>query len=238
MAATIADYIRREFKIETSSSGIAVGPMEIKHPITIPKEVPQSEVLLHIKAVFDLSIGKGTLEFSVISERGSTGRVVNAACSIKYADSKKWLNKWMPTSYLIKGRIQSLELGIKGSNTQKFLRDTAYRLFSSTVEYSPNYQGMQEILIDTEELEVVALLQLCRETNVGFFFCNPLWIDSILQLSGFVMNSLKLDSGAFIADGWESFQLAQELHASRAYRVHVQDAINAGKLIRRGSLSV
>jgi hypothetical protein len=58
MAATIADYIRREFKIETSSSGIAVGPMEIKHPITIPKEVPQSEVLLHIKAVFDLSIGK------------------------------------------------------------------------------------------------------------------------------------------------------------------------------------
>jgi iterative type I PKS product template protein len=126
------------------------------------------------------------------------------------------------TSYLIKGRIQSLELGIKGSNTQKFLRDTAYRLFSSTVEYSPNYQGMQEILIDTEELEVVALPQLCRETNVGFFFCNPLWIDSIMQLSGFVMNSLKLDSGAFIADGWESFQLAQELHASRAYRVHVK----------------
>jgi iterative type I PKS product template protein len=222
MAATIADYIRREFKIESSSSGIAVGPMEIKHPIVIPKEVPQSEMPLHIKAVVDLSIGKGKLEFSLVSEIGSTGSVVNAACSIKYADSKDWLNKWMQSSYLIKGRIQSLELGIKNSNTQRFLRDTAYRLFSSTVEYSPNYQGMQEILLDTEELEAVALLQLCRETNVGFFFCNPLWIDSIMQLSGFVMNSLKLDSGAFIADGWESFQLAQELNASRAYRVYVK----------------
>ena len=151
MATTIADYIRREFKIETSSSGIAVGPMEIKHPIVIPQEVPQSEVLLQIKAVVNLSVGKGTLKFSLISERGSTGRVVNAACSIKYADSKKWMNKWMQSSYLIKGRIQSLELGIKSSNTQRFLRDTVYRLFSSTVEYSPNYQGMQEILIDTEE---------------------------------------------------------------------------------------
>lgn len=61
-----------------------------------------------------------------------------------------------------------------------------------------------------------------------------------MQLLGLVMNSLQLASQAFIANGWELFQLAKDLNPSRTYRVHhwCQDAITAGKNICRNSLSV
>ncbi|KKA17749.1 Polyketide synthase, partial [Rasamsonia emersonii CBS 393.64] len=224
IALTIADYIRKNYPVEGPSSGISVGPMQILHPITLPRVFPQERKLLRMRAVADLATGKGTVEFGLDSrERGNDEP--NAKCSIQYAESNAWLAKWSQSSYLVRNRIDSLSRGITEGTTHRILRGMAYKLFSSLVEYDRKYQGMQEVLINTEELEAVATLQLYSGTDAGSFFCNPLWIDSLMHLSGFIMNATDaLDSrgAVFISHGWESFRLAREIDPSRTYRVHVK----------------
>ena len=224
MALTAADYIRKEYKVNVPATGLNVIDMEIPKPITIAKSRPEKPQLVRISAVADLKNGKVEVEYSKYSAETKKSES-GARCLVEYGDSQKWLDQWSRTAYLVKKRIDALEQGVIEGTTDKILRGMAYKLFAGLVHYESKYQGMQEVLLNSEELESTALLKLYEGSDGGKFFCSPFWIDSFAHLAGFVMNAnatVDAQSAIYISHGWGSMRYAQEIDPKKPYRVHVK----------------
>ena len=65
----------------------------------------------------------------------------------------------------------------------------AYKLFANLVQYEPKFQGIQQDLHNSEELDSIALLKLYDGNDAGKFFCSPLSIDSFTHLAELIMNT-------------------------------------------------
>jgi iterative type I PKS product template protein len=224
MALTVADYIRRECKMKVPTTGINITEMEILGPVTVPVPRVPSPQLLRISAHANLDNGRVDLGFGTYSpQTKKTGS--NAKCRVEYGDEKTWLHNWSRNAYLVQKRIEDLERGAREGSTDRMFRKMVYQLFSALVIYGPKYQGIQEVLVNTDELEATASLKLYEGADAGRFFASPLWIDNLAQLSGFVMNAIGIVDprvAVYISHGWGSLQIAMPMDPTKPYRVHVK----------------
>lgn len=148
-----------------------------------------------------------------------------------FSNSIPWLDEWKPMEYLINGRIASLQQGAINGNNHTLKRSMIYKLFTSIVDYSDNYQGLQEVILDSVELEAVAKVSF-RVDSQGFVM-NPCWIDSLGHLAGFVMNgneTLQSDRSVFINHGWASLRFAQAPQHGKLYTTYNKMHQISGKL--------
>ena len=223
MALTIARYIRDNYDLRCSGSGMEITDMTISRPITVPRSRPNRPSLLRMSVSADLN---SHIEVSFGHhdvEKDETEW--SAKCTVAYGDAESWIYQWSKHSYLIEHRIKELEQGVSGGTTSKLLRGMVYRLFSSCVDYNLKYQAMQEVLLHSEGLEATALLNLYSGTEGGNYFCSPFIIDALIHLGGFVMNAndaVDTRNSIYISGGWKSMRLAQMIDPSMPYRVHVK----------------
>jgi len=118
-----------------------------------------------------------------------------------------------------------LQSGVTDERTHLIKRRMAYKLFSSVVEYDTKYQGMQEVLLDSEHLEASAKVKFQTTEDDGKFCFSPFWIDSLGHLAGFVMNgndSVDSKVQVFVNHGWDSMRCAQEFSPDKQYRTYVR----------------
>ena len=123
---------------------------------------------------------------------------------------------------MISSRIEHLQTQ-KG--VHKLHRRMAYKLFGAVVDYAERFHGMDEVLIDSERYEATAQVSFKADETLGNFFRNPYWIDSLMQLSGFVMNAnetVDTNKMVYISHGWESMQIACQLSSRKTYTVYVE----------------
>lgn len=239
MALTIGDYIRKEYDIQVPTTGINIMDMEIPKPITIPQTRPEEPQLVRISASADLGKGQVEIEYSKYSTK-TKKTDPGAKCMILFGDSQKWLDQWARTAYLVQKRIESLENGVQQGTTHKIFRGMAYKLFANLVHYKPEYQGMHEVLLDSDALESAAVLKLRDAKDAGKFFFSPFWIDSFAHLAGFVMNANDtIDSSkiVYISHGWESMRFAEIIDPNKTYRVYVKMQ-PLGKSMAAGDMSI
>ncbi|EED16360.1 polyketide synthase, putative [Talaromyces stipitatus ATCC 10500] len=225
MALTVGDYIRRKHQTKLpASSGSNIVDMQIVKPVTVTVPRVKTPELLRISGTADLQ--KGIVEVTFGSYSAQSGKAdQNAKCIIEFGDTKLWLNHWSRSAYLIQKRIEDLERGVKTGDVDKLFEKTIYRLFSAVVDYDPRYHGMKEVMINSSELEAVALVRLYEGTDAGNFFCSPLWLDNLAQLAGFIMNGVNVVDPrkfVYISHGWGSYQLADDIDAAKPYHVHVK----------------
>lgn len=239
MALTVADYIRREHQVQVPATGINIVDMEIPKPTTISKSRPEKPQLVRISAHADLNSGQVDIEYSKYSAK-TKKTDPGAKCVVEFGDAHRWLDQWARTAYLVQKRIDALENGVQQGSTHKIFRGMAYKLFAGLVHYEPKYQGMQEVLLDSEELESTAVLKLYDGNDAGKFFCSPFWIDSFAHLAGFVMNAndaVDSSKSVYISHGWGSMRFAETIDPKKPYRVHVKMQ-PFGKAMVAGDMSI
>ncbi|KAJ9620672.1 hypothetical protein H2204_012227 [Knufia peltigerae] len=226
MALTVADLFRKECAFEVPTTGINVTNMTILGPVTVPVPRVATPQLLQVIANAELESGNIHIEFKTQCPQTKNFTIPNAKCQAVYGSDQAWLHDWSRSAYLVRKRIEDLERGVATGTTNKMNKKMAYHLFSQLVDYSSAYQGMQEVLVDTEELEAAALVKFNESREIGDnFFASPLAVDNLAQLAGFVMNGIGAgdsSSGVYISHGWGSLRLSLPLDASRPYRVHVK----------------
>ncbi|GAM39989.1 hypothetical protein TCE0_034f11986 [Talaromyces pinophilus] len=225
MALTVGNYIRQTQQVKLPvSSGSNIVDMQIVKPATITVPRVKTPELLRISGMADLQ--KGIVEVTFGSYSAQSGKTdQNAKCIIEFGDAKSWLNQWSRSAYLIQKRIEDLERGVKNGDVDKLFEKTIYRLFSAVVDYDPKYHGMKEVMINSNELEAVALVRLYDGTDAGNFFCSPLWLDNLAQLAGFIMNGVNVVDPrkfVYISHGWGSYQLADKIDPAKPYHVYVK----------------
>jgi iterative type I PKS product template protein len=220
MALTVCDYLHKLLRPESTSVGMNVRHMEVFKPL-IGKGIGE-EQMVRLSAKADLSKSRADLVFS-----SGTGKseIEHARCHVEYGSNSVWLAEWQRTAYLIKGRIDGLQKAASTGAAHRMLRGMAYKLFGALVDYDSRYRGMEEVILDSPQLEATSHVVFQTTEADGSFFCSPYWIDSVAHLAGFTVNAndaLDSTKQVYISHGWESMRFAEPLSASKTYRSYVK----------------
>lgn len=170
-------------------------------------------------------------EFSISSYEGSdaTRPVIHCQGFIKtkteHARSKKFLRKHPQI-----GRMRSLlQNPSKGEFPQTFHTKAIYqKIFTRVVTYSELYQAIQSISINSEGTEALARCRIPEpeETSTEKFAGNPIFMDVLLHVAGFVANLSVKNDDACICKEVEAASVMEndyslhdpfEVHCSNVY---------------------
>ena len=230
MALTVADHMYKLLKPNKSNIDMNVCHMEVTKPLILKKSGTEKQIL-RLTATTDGDLKEASLTYS--SGEGAT-RIEHAKCVVEYGDGAAWLNEWTRNAYLIKGRIDGLQKAAGDGKAHRILQGMAYKLFEALVQYSKPFRGMQEVIMDSDQLEATAHVKFQTTEADGNFFCSPFWIDSVAHLSGFIVNATDaMDSKnqVYVSHGWESMRIAKQLSASKSYRSYVRMQPTEGKMV-------
>lgn len=110
-------------------------------------------------------------------------------------------------------RISSLTSadGVQGQEREVFSRRTVYDLlFPRVVVYSKDYQTIQSFAVSSDSTEGYATLRLPSDRDRGEFTVHPVFVDSVLQVAGFLTNMRGGVRDVHICDGVDTLRILAE----------------------------
>ena len=221
MAFTLGDYLR-SLKPDAKNSGMDVCNMVVGKSL-VGKEDGSSQ-LFRASATADWTTQTARLAFySVTSEGKKT--IEHATCMVKYSNTEDWTKEWNRSAYLVRSRIDQLRKEVDNGQSHKIKRGMAYKLFGATVEYDQKFRGMEEVILNSPELEATAKVVFQATEKDGNFYRSPYWLDSMGHISGFMMNANdEVDSKTqvFINHGWDSMRCSIKLSSKDTYQTYVK----------------
>lgn len=230
MAMTVAEYLYKLVRPDTETVHMNVCHMEVFKPF-IANDGGKGQTLRLSATTPDITTGRANLVFASGSGKSETQ---HAKCFVDYGSGTAWLTEWQRNAYLVKGRIESLKRDASSGKAHRMLRGMAYKLFGAFVDYDSKFRGMEEVILDSPELEATAHIAFQTKESDGNFVCSPYWIDSVCHLAGFIVNANDaVDSSkqVYISHGWESMRFAEPLRADKTYRSYVKMQPLPGNMI-------
>ncbi|KAL9594396.1 MAG: hypothetical protein Q9219_007055 [cf. Caloplaca sp. 3 TL-2023] len=224
IALTMSDYIllQSPHKPLSAEVGLDVGHVRIEKPlIARPDETTQR---FRISATATWS---SQLIAMVIYSVDGNGRrtITHARLEVHVTRQQRWLDEWKRNTHLIMARVDALDRSVHDqtddANSHLIKRGMAYKLFGAFVEYGKEYQGMAEVVLDSNRLEAVATIEFAVDKQ-GFYL-NPKWIDSLGHIAGFIMNAndgVDSRTQVFINHGWERMRFGEMPQMGRRYRAY------------------
>jgi len=225
---TMADHMLKANNMQSDTIGLNAGDMKVERPlIAVPNSGPQ---LLRVSAVAHWSTNIVSLAFYSVNAQGSK-IADHATCQVTITQKQTWLEDWKRNSYLVKSRVTSLHKGVDEGESHKMKRGIVYKLFSSLVDYDSNYQGMQEVVLDSRELEATAKVSFQVEN--GGFYLDPRWIDSLGHIAGFIMNAndnVHSRDQVFVNHGWDTMRCATKFIKGKTYQSYNRMQLASGTM--------
>ena len=122
--------------------------MEIHSPLVLKESTQQMLVI----ATKDHGSSDVRIQFALNAKDE-----VLAQCVVHYEQRNSWRSEWADLAYLTRSRVHHLtDRHRTGDSVDRMFRNMIYGIFSRLIEYSVPYQGMEEIFMDTENLEAFA----------------------------------------------------------------------------------
>ncbi|KAF7596627.1 hypothetical protein BBP40_000549 [Aspergillus hancockii] len=224
MALTIAEHIQKKQTFDISSNGYNITSMDVHHPlITNPSKEDENRVIrVYARPTRHSQTIKLEYASATIHQEAETR---HAICFVTFESSDAWLRQWSQELERIQGRISTLHRLTESGNASKLTSKMAYRLFGTLVEYAPQYQRMNQVLLASSFFEATATVTLDNSGDDQSFVYSPYWTDALLHLSGFVMNAndaLDYHDMAYISHGWKSLRFAKRLRPNVQYQTYVR----------------
>lgn len=200
------------------STGFDVSSMKVEAPlIALPDEKTH---VFRVHAEADWQLKQIKMSLGTVNE---TGRITkrHATFVVLVTPGQTWLYEWKRLTHLVQGRVDSLSAGVAAGSCHHIKRGMAYKLFGALVDYGKDYQGMKDIIMDSDQLEAVSTVEF--QVGADGFHLNPRWIDSLGHIAGFNMNandSLASKSTVYVNHGWDHMRIAEPLEAGKTYRAY------------------
>ncbi|KAI1389461.1 polyketide synthase [Hypoxylon trugodes] len=220
MAETICEYAYKILRPETEDIGMNVANLEAMKTLIFDAKAKSQILRMNVK----VNAAEKVADISWTTGEGAQ-KAEHAVCQVFFGDKQQWLDEFERVDYLIKGRIDALNAAEKRGEASKVSRGIAYKLFTALVDYSPQYQGMESVILDSKTCEATAKVVFQTTPEDGVFRTAPYWIDSCCHISGFIVNGTDaVDSReqVYISHGWGSIRFAERLSASKTYTSYVR----------------
>lgn len=114
-----------------------------------------------------------------------------------------------------------------------FNKPMIYKMVSTLAQFDPNYRALEEVILDSTDMEASSVANFAAIKEEGRFHTNPAYIDALSQSAGFVMNAndrSNLEVEVFVNHGWSAFQLFEKLSPLKTYQTHVVMVEQKGKM--------
>jgi naphtho-gamma-pyrone polyketide synthase len=200
------------------STGLDVSSMKVEAPL-IAQPGERTHVF-RVNAEANWRSNEIKMSLGSVNEAGKITRR-HATFVVLLTPAQIWEHEWKRLNYLVQGRVDSLAAGVASGSCHHIKRGMAYKLFSALVDYGKEYQGMKDVIIDSDQLEAVATVEF--QVGSEGFYLNPRWIDSLGHIAGFIMNandSLSSKSTVFVNHGWDHMRISEPLEAGTTYRAY------------------
>ena len=222
LALTVAKYMVAEGpnKLPTDTTGFDVADVRVDNPL-IAKHTETSH---RFRMTANTTWSSNVISMAIFSVNNSGKRTTShARLDVCLTPQQRWLSEWRRNTHLISARMDALTSSVVGGNGENdghmIKRGMAYKLFGALVDYSKGYQGMSEVVLDSQRLEAVAKIEF--QSGSEGFGLNPMWIDSLGHIAGFIMNAndgVDSKNQVYINHGWERMRIAEPIQADKVYR--------------------
>ncbi|EXV02536.1 polyketide synthase, DHN melanin biosynthesis [Metarhizium robertsii] len=216
---TLGRQLLEKYRPDLDGYSTEIKDMSVDKPLILKDE--NKRTLFRAEVVHDKSTHTATMSIYSVDSAGNK-TVDHARCLLRFADPTSWLDEWERTHYLIDRSVRWLEERAEQGTDSLLSRGIVYKLFSSLVDYSPSFKGLQEVILNSGDREAAAKVRL--QAKKGDFDCNPMWIDSFGQLTGFLMNGHDFTGKdeVFINHGWRSMRCAKPFRKDAVYRTYIR----------------
>ncbi|KAK3681664.1 polyketide synthase [Podospora appendiculata] len=218
IAWTMAEYMLQGPGLAVATTGLDITDVKVDASLIAQPTETSHPFRVSAKADWETNV----IAMSIYSINSSGKRTTpHATMDIRVTPNHCWSSEWKRSTHLITSRIDSLNRSIDSGNSHKLKRGMVYRLFGALVDYSDGYQGMDHVVLDSERLEAVSTITF--KVGGDGFLVNPMWIDSLGGVAGFIMNgndAFESRKQVFINHGWERFRLAEKLDPTKTYNAY------------------
>ncbi|KAL1861558.1 putative secondary metabolism biosynthetic enzyme [Diaporthe australafricana] len=218
VALTIAHYMTSEAGQAVESTGFNVSSMKVEAPlIALPSEKTHA---FRVSAEANWRLNQIKMSLGSMNETGKITRR-HATFVVLLTPQQTWLDDWKRLTHLVQSRVDSLVKGVVEGSCHHIKRGMAYKLFGALVDYGKEYQGMKDVVMDSDQLEAVSTVEF--QVGAEGFHLNPRWIDSLGHIAGFIMNAndtLANKSTVFVNHGWDHMRISGSLEAGKTYRAY------------------
>ncbi|KAJ5794563.1 polyketide synthase [Penicillium paradoxum] len=228
MALVLGDYIRISTP-KWAECLVDVQHMDVQRPLAV-KSKGKGPQLLRCRVTLDVATEKAAVQFYSVTPEGKT-LVKHAECSITFPSAAEAEAETQAAAGEILKHMIALRRSIEDNDrVQKMAGSTGYQLVSSLASYDPDYKGVTEVVMDSENLEAVAKVK-CSNTSVtdtkaaGIYKVNPYLIDNFGQPALFIMNAndgADLEKEVFVNHGWTSLHFYKEVSVEKVYHSYVK----------------
>lgn len=219
MAFTVADYLYRMLYPDSPAFDMNLHDLTIGKPFIV-------EECADIRFRISASITHAGSQVELYTIRASASqKTTHATCNITFVPVDKWVPKLQRNSYLVQSRIAALEQAASDGKAHRIQRKLVYKLFSNFVDYDEEFQGINELILHSLELEARAKVVLHPVESRAKFHTPPTWIDSLLHLTGAILNaSDAIDTASFvyISEGLGSLRILDTLRDGRIYTTYTR----------------
>lgn len=204
--------------LAVESTGFDVSSMKVEAPLIALPDEKTHVFRVHAEANWQLKQIKMSL--GAVNEKGKITKR-HATFVVLVTPGQTWLHEWKRLTHLVQGRVDSLSAGVAAGSCHHIKRGMAYKLFGALVDYGKEYQGMKDVIMDSDQVEAVSTVEF--QVGADGFHLNPRWIDSLGHIAGFNMNandSLASKSTVYVNHGWDHMRIAEPLEAGKTYRAY------------------
>lgn len=248
---SIGDYVRQKYSPELPETQMAVADMTINKALVVRSTGAQYlRVTANVdwlqKCVScsfssaDVSTHSNCLVSLLICFFQDDGNEIvhHSSCVVKYLlpAAEQWRREEAATT---RSQIDSLR---GNGDCYRFNRNMIYRMVAVLADFSQDYRGLKEVVLDNEALAAASVTDYAciQPMEAAGFHVHPGYIDSLSQSAGFVMNAndtSDLESRCFVNHGWKSLRVFEPLCANMKYESFVKMTCSEAD-IWHGTLSV
>lgn len=220
MVTNAAKHIRTlgSQKYRGDDDAVEVASMEVSKPLIIRPEAFSQVVHVVVQGKTStpdsLTVTIQTEKNNIITE--------HACCIAHFGSEPEWTAAWQPKSYLYLDRINQLHDLAAHGKADRIRRNLIYKIFSSFVDYSKPYQGMDEVVMEDSNMEGSARVTLALLE--GGQRSHPCWIDALCHITGFLLHAstTRPTDVRYISHGWKAMRLSSRLRGGQSFRNHVR----------------
>ncbi|KAJ3937879.1 polyketide synthase pks12 [Colletotrichum fioriniae] len=221
---TLGNYILKQHRSDLVGYAVNVHHMQVYKPLILKEDASGTSLstpfCIEVKYRIDTLTASMTIRSGGSHHDGLGTKHVD--CELRFENPKDWEAEWDRQAYLIKRSIEYLESRATQGLDSTLATGMIYKVFSSLVDYQQDgFKGLREVVLHSEDLEGTAKVRFRGPR--GGFYCNPLWIDSCGQTTGFLMNCHQTTPRdyVYVNHGWKSMKLAKDFQEGTTYRTYI-----------------
>ncbi|KAH0526290.1 hypothetical protein TsFJ059_009634 [Trichoderma semiorbis] len=228
MAFSAAKYIYQRAESGNPVPAMSLVNLVMMHPL-IPD--PEKKVDQVVITRAERKSGSSVVTINFSSRKGRFAEDC-ASCQVHFGDEMEWKIDWAHNEYFVNAAKDNIVRSAKAGSGHCLHRKVVYKLFANLAHYDASFKAMEEVFVEEDFISNAVAWVKLPPTDTHHFTFNPYWADSLIHVSGFLLNGKPDDDGddVWIITNLGTFRMLSSLQSGTQYQsyAHIRKTTDDG----------